>query len=195
MYIRQNRMLFRLCLSEFKQNAFHRHDTYIPISRTIVFVKQMRSVVIRVKASAKKSQAHFNICQFVGTIMFTPSNFKTLALATNLAWYSGVVPYHFIKSKITHDLELVCEPSRKRKLFVVSAFFINTFYMLFIFFRIFQKLVLSDDKVSIEFLVKMGYIFSAYLLPVVLQINTLKHWKETSQFIVQYIRFYKKVQG
>ncbi len=192
------------CLSESKQpghfipeqNIFHRHEMYnLPdlMNNGICWADAVGQEV-SFENILKPSSTYASVYE-IRTVMFTPTNFKTLALATNFAWYSGVVPYHFVKTKTTNDLELVCEPSGKRKLFVVSAFSINAFYILFISFRIFQKLVLSDDKASIEFLVKMGYIFSAYLLPVVLQINTLKHWKETSEFIVQYIRFYKKVQG
>lgn len=129
-------------------------------------------------------------------IMFTPKNFKMLALATNLAWYSGVVPFHFKKTvDPPGDHEVICSPTKTRTWLVRVTFFLNTFYIFFILFRIFEKVFISDEEASLGFLVKMGYIFSAYSLPVVLQINTFLHWQETAQFIRQYTNFFKSIQG
>lgn len=127
--------------------------------------------------------------------MFTRRNFKTLALATNLAWYSGIVPYHFVKHPSTGKLELIYSPTRWRVFLVRFTFLLSLTYVLFVAYRIFEKVALSEEEASLDFLVKMGYLISAYSIPVVVQINTLFWPEEMFVFYVGYIKFFKGVQG
>ncbi|CAL8116744.1 unnamed protein product [Orchesella dallaii] len=96
--------------------------------------------------------------------MFTPKNFKILALVTNLAYLSGAVPYHFVK-KAGGESVLIFAPTRGRTAFVRVVYSLNLFYICFIAFRVFQKVVLENEEASLAFLVKMGYLFAKYLLP------------------------------
>lgn len=126
--------------------------------------------------------------------MFTTKNLKMLVFVTNLAWYTGAVPYRFIKQP-DGEQAIVGTFTNFRALTAIANFTVSSLYLLLILFRLLQKLFLGHGEASIEFLVKMSYLFFAYGLPLILELNSMAYWKQVPRCLSQYIKFYRYIQG
>lgn len=127
--------------------------------------------------------------------MFTEKTFSTLVTVTNLAWRFGVSHFHYIHRGTGKKKEFYLETCfNAAKLNLVRfTLFVDILYLVFIAGRVFQQVL--NDSANLGFLVKMSYLFSAYLLPVVLQYNTVLKFHETPHFLVKYIAFYRDMRN
>ncbi|CAL8073156.1 unnamed protein product [Orchesella dallaii] len=126
--------------------------------------------------------------------MIPPKTFRALVFATTIAWFCGAVPFKFVTDrKGVKNIETFF--TKGRTYFVYATFAVSNFYVCFIAFRLYQKVVLESEEVSLDFLVQMGYLILSYVMPVVLQINTLIMWEEIPRFFRSYLSFFREVKG
>lgn len=145
--------------------------------------------------------------------MYTDRTFKGLILATNFAWAIGIVHFHFVKVNKdvkkrefkTSDYQLEVCTRRSRHRLIKFTWMMLVLYVAFMGFRVFQKASASSDSdnlkdhettgQSMAFYVKMGYLVSAYSLPVVLQYTAILKPRELPRFVVEYLEFYRRMRG
>ncbi|CAL8073160.1 unnamed protein product [Orchesella dallaii] len=126
--------------------------------------------------------------------MIPPKTFRAIVFTTTIAWYFGAVPFKFVTNR-NGVKTIKASFTKARTVFVYSCFVVSNFYMFFIAFRAFQKVALESEQASQDFIVKMGYLILSYLMPVVLQINTLIRWEELPRVVSSYLTFFRKVKA
>ncbi|CAL8073158.1 unnamed protein product [Orchesella dallaii] len=125
--------------------------------------------------------------------MIPPKTFRAIVFSTTIAWYFGAVPFKFVTNR-NGVKTIKASFTKARTVFVYSCFAVSSFYMFFIAFRAFQKVALESEQASQDFIVKMGYLILSYLMPVVLQINTLLMWEELPRLVSSYLTFFREVK-
>lgn len=131
--------------------------------------------------------------------MFAESNFKTLVTVTNACYFFGIIPYYFKGSSGgVIRYEVVINFSKGRVFYQRFNLFMSIFYLLFLIFnllnRIFSKDI-HDIGNSLAFVLRMSYYVCAYVVPVYIQINTIKYREELPRFIQQYMIFFINIKG
>ncbi|CAL8073162.1 unnamed protein product [Orchesella dallaii] len=126
--------------------------------------------------------------------MIPPKTFRYIVLATKIAWLCGAWPFRFVKQK-NGLLDIETSFTKRRVMYFRISLAVNCFYVGFIAFRVFQKVVLESDEASLAFLVQMGYLFLSYVMTLVLQFTTLLTWEEMPRFFMSYINLFREVKA
>jgi len=130
--------------------------------------------------------------------MFSDRTFNAVVLITNFAWAIRVINFRFVitaNKKGNKEYCPVASFTKSKLLIVKVTLAVGILYLVYIAARSFETLVLKDEPASLEFVVKMSYLFSSYTLPVIVHITTVMKSQEVPAFITQYVQFFKDMKG
>ncbi len=129
--------------------------------------------------------------------MIAPSTFKYLILCTNLIWLGGATNFRLIADANTSQLTVHLTSSPLRKLYQWANKLVNISYVIFVAYRLVQiynqKESSGNDPLKDENLIQTAYVFTCYLVSVVLDIQTLLKGDVIPFFILEYVKVFRQI--
>lgn len=131
--------------------------------------------------------------------MIARSTFKYLILCTNLIWLGGATNFRLIVNG--PDLRIHRTSSPFRKIYQWTNKLVNISYVIFVAYRLIQiytdkgsaEVDPLDDENFLAVFMQTAYVFTCYLVSVLLDIQTLLKGDVIPFFILEYVKVFRQI--